>query len=244
MNPVGAAEEAAIIERIVGLVDRINAKTTELQNNINSKLHWLPGFLRDRVVDGWNAFVGAVQKCWDALREIFGNLGSPSALWATADAWSDRVGGPVSGQVPSAKAGMLRGDDTTNWQGNAAENYRQGLPLHEVALDKIKISLSDGISTALSDVAKGIITFWAGLAVALVAFLSGMIGAVTSSATIVGLPAAPFIAVAAALAAGAAFLSGGLILKAVASSNNSTLRQKLNDNSGYDGGHWPRTVTT
>jgi hypothetical protein len=244
MNPVGAAEEAAIIERILGLIDRINARTTDLQNNINSKLHWLPGFLRDRVVDGWNAFVGAAQKCWDALREVFGNMGSPSTLWATADGWSDQVGGPVSGQVPSAKAGTLRGDDTTNWRGNAAENYRQGLPLHEAALDKIKSSLSDGISTALSDVAKGIITFWAGLAVALVAFLSGMIGAVTSSATIVGLPAAPFIAVAAALAAGAAFLSGGLILKAVASSNNSALRQKLNDNSGYDAGHWPRTVTS
>ncbi|MEV4754453.1 hypothetical protein AB0J86_04940 [Micromonospora sp. NPDC049559] len=244
MTAVGAAEEAAIIDKLNGLVERIMGKIADLQDNINSKSRWLPGPLRDKVIAGWNQFVGALERFWEIQREFWGNMGSPSTLWNTADLWSDTVGGPVSGQVPSAKAGKLQGDNTSNWQGNAAEQYRQGLPLHEVALDKIRSSLSEGISSALSDLAKGIIAFWAGLGVALAAFVAGMIGAVSSSATIVGLPAAPFIAVGAALAAGAAFLSGSLILKSVASSNNSTLRQKLNDNSGFDAGHWPKTTTT
>jgi hypothetical protein len=244
MSPVGTAEEVAIIEKLDGLVERITRKISQLHDDITSKSRWLPGPLRDKVIAGWNQFVRAMERFWEVQREFWGNLGSPSTLWNTADAWSDTIGGPVSGQVQSTKAGRLRGDNTSNWQGNAAEQYRQGLPLHEVALDKIKSSLSDGVSSALSDLAKGIIAFWASLGVALAAFVGGMIGAVASSATIFGLPAAPFIAAGAALAAVAAFVSGSLILKAVASSTNSTLRQKLNDNSGYDNGHWPRTAVT
>lgn len=242
MTGVGVAEETSIIDRLNDLVARIMSQVSNLQDNINSRIRWLPGAIRDGVIAGWNKFVAALDKFWDIQREFWGNMGSPSALWSAADAWSDSIGSPVSGQVPSAKAGKLYGDNTSNWQGNAAEQYRQGLPLHEVALDKMKSSISDGVSSALSDLAKGIIAFWAGLGVALVAFVAGMITAVSSSATIVGLPAAPFIAVGAALAAGAAFLSGCLILKSVASSNNTLLRQKLADNSGYDDGHWPRTT--
>lgn len=244
MNPVGAAAELAIIEKLNGLVERIMGKISRLHDDIVSKSRWLPEVLRDKVIAGWNQFVRAMEKFWQAQREFWGNMGSPSTLWNTADAWSDTIGGPVSGQVSSAKAGRLVGDNVSNWQGNAAEQYRQGLPLHEVALEKTKSSLSDGVSTVLSDLAKGIIAFWAGLGVALAAFVGGMIGAVSSSATILGLPAAPFIAAGAALAAVAAFLSGSLILRSVASSGNSTLRQKLNDNSGYDNGHWPRTTAT
>jgi hypothetical protein len=92
-------------------------------------------------------------------------------------------------------------------------------------------------------VAKRIIAFWGGLTVALGALMAGIIGAVASSATVFGLPAAPFIAAGAALAAVGAFYSGGLILESVCSGANSTLRQKLNDNTGYRNGHWPPATT-
>jgi hypothetical protein len=236
-----AAEEAALIAKINDVVGRIEAKTTELQNSINSKLHWLPGFLQDKVIAGWNKFTKFLKECWDALVEIFTNMGSPSTLWNTADAWSNNVGGPVSGEVQSAEAGSLEVDD--NWDGTAADKYRQNLPMQKTALEKIKTTYTDGISSALSDVAKGIIAFWGGLIVALGSLVAGIIGALTSSATILGLPAAPFIAAAAALAAVGAFYSGGLILKSVCSSANSTLRQKLNDNTGYRDGHWPPATT-
>jgi len=42
--------------------------------------------------------------------------------------------------------------------------------------------------------------------------------------------------------AAGALLTGGLILKSIASSATSLLRQKLND-SAYRGGHWPPAVT-
>jgi hypothetical protein len=235
--PVSAATESELVDRLLQIVDRINAKTTELQNAVNDKLGWLPGFLQDKVVAGWNKFCDFMRKVWDFWYEICTNMGSPSRLWSTADAWSDTVGAPVSAQVQSADAGLLTVDD--NWDGDAADAYRQTLPMQKTALDKVKTTLTDGISGALSDVAKGIIAFWAGLAVALAALVAGIIGALASAATVFGLPAAPFIAAGAALAADAAVIGGGMILKSVCSSASTTLRQKLDDNAGFHEGHWP-----
>jgi uncharacterized protein YukE len=234
---VSSGTEAALLDQINSVLDRIGGKTTELQNSINDRLHWLPGFLQDRVVAGWNRFCGFVKRIWDNLNEIISNMGSPSALWSTADAWSDRVGGPVSGQVQSADAGLLSVDD--NWQGDAADAYRQTLPLQKSALEKVESTLTDGIAAALSDVAKGILVFWTGLVTALAALVVGIIGALASTATIVGLPAGPVIAAGAGLVASAAMITGAEILTSVCSSANSTLRQKLADNSAFHEGHWP-----
>jgi hypothetical protein len=235
--PVSAATESELVDKLLQTVDRINAKTTELQNAINDKLRWLPGFLQDKVVAGWDKFCDLMRKVWDFWYEVCTNMGSPSRLWATADAWSDSIGAPVSAQVQSADAGLLTVDD--NWDGDAAAAYRQTLPLQKAALEKVKTTLTDGISGALSDVAKGIIAFWASLVVALAALVGGIIGALGSAATIFGLPAAPFIAAGAAVAADAAVIGGGMVLRSVCSTASTTLRQKLDDNAGFHEGHWP-----
>jgi hypothetical protein len=234
---VSAATESELVGKLLEIVDRVNAKTAELQNAVNDKLGWLPGFLHDKVVGGWSRFCDLMREIWDFWYEVCTNMGSPSKLWATADAWSDTVGAPVSAQVQSADPGLLTVDD--NWDGDAANAYRQTLPLQKAALDKVKTTLTDGISGALSDVAKGIIAFWASLAVALAALAGGIIGAIASAATVFGLPAAPFIAAGAALAAAAALIGGGMILKSVCSAASTALRQKLDDNAGFHEGHWP-----
>lgn len=234
---VSSGTEAALLDQINAVMSRIDGKTTELQNSINGKLHWLPGGLQDKVVSGWNTFCGFMRRIWDNLNEIISNMGSLSALWSTADAWSDSVGGPVSSQVQSAEGGLLSVDD--NWDGDAADAYRQTLPLQKTALDKVKSSLTDGIASALNDMARGILAFWGGLITALVTLVGGIVGALASTATIVGLPAGPFIAGAAALVASGAMIIGAETLKAVSSSANTTLRQKLADNSGFHNGHWP-----
>ena len=114
-----SATEAALLDQISSVVDRIETKTIELQDSINDKLHWLPGPLQDKVVSGWNSFCSFMQRVWDNLNEIISNMGSLSALWSAADAWSDGVGAPVSSQVQSAEAGLLSVDD--KWDGDAAE---------------------------------------------------------------------------------------------------------------------------
>jgi hypothetical protein len=115
--------------------------------------------------------------------------------------------------------------------------------VQKAAPEKIKTVLTDGLSTALSDLAKGIVAFWGGLLVALAALVGEIISALGSSATIVGLPAAPVIAGGAAAAAVAAFTSGGLVLTSVAAGVNSVLRQKLHDDAAFRNGHWRPAVT-
>ncbi len=83
----GSGTEAALLDRINSVLGRIDGKTTELQHSINSKLHWLPAGLQDKVVSGWNAFCGYMRGIWDNLNEIIANMGSLSALWSTADAY-------------------------------------------------------------------------------------------------------------------------------------------------------------
>lgn len=58
-----------------------------------------------------------------------------------------------------------------------------------------------------------------------------------SSASIVGLPAGPFIAGGAALAFLACFFAGGMNLRGAAADQNVKLRQKLNDNASFREGH-------
>jgi hypothetical protein len=234
---MSASSEAALIAQINATLGRVEGKTTDLQNSINGKLHWLPGFLQDKVIAGWNTFSGFMKRMWDNLNIILSDMGSPATLWATADAWSEWVGSQVSGQVQVADAGLLEVDD--DWSGTAADAYRQTLPLQKSALDKIKSGLADGIASALADVARGIVTFWGGLIVALAALVVGIVGGIASAATIFGLPAAPFIGAAAGLAASASIITGCEFLKAACSSAHSSLRQKLADNSAFFEGHWP-----
>ena len=73
------------------------------------KVEALPEDLRDQVIDGWREFTDLLRECWDALAQIMTHLGSPSTLWATADAWSSGVGEPVSGQVQMADAAIAAG---------------------------------------------------------------------------------------------------------------------------------------
>lgn len=239
------AYEAALLSKIDSLVSRINSKTTQLQNTINNTLGSaslpIPQWIKDAVREGWNKFTRFLKSCWDDLAWFFGNMGSPSKLFSTADGWSDRIGGPVSGQVQKADAGSLTVDD--NFDGSAATAYKQAVPQQKTALEKIKTTYTDGISAALSDVGKAIYVFWGALIVALAAFVAGMIAAISSSATIVGLPAGPFIAAGAVLVALGAFAAGSMNLKSAAAAANTSLRQKINDNSGFRDGHWPKATT-
>jgi uncharacterized protein YukE len=232
-----SATESELISKLNSVLDRIEGKTTDLQNSINGKMKWLPPGLQDSVRSGWNAFCAKLQDIWNFWKDVFTHMGSPSALSDTADAWSSLVGGPVSAQVQTADAGLLGVDD--KWDGDAADAYRQTLPTQKTALEKIKTPLVDGISSALADVSNGIITFWVGLGVALAALVAGLIGALSSAATIFGLPAAPFIAAGAAAIACTAVITGGMLLESRCRNASTTLRQRIEDNSGFHDEHWP-----
>ncbi|WP_092551118.1 WXG100 family type VII secretion target [Actinoplanes derwentensis] len=235
-----SSTEAVLLERINSTISRIDGKTVELQNSINNKLGFIPEPVQSSIRQGWDDFCAFMERIWENLQIILSNMGSPSALSNAAQAWSDRVGVPVSGQVQAADAGLLTVDD--NWDGDAADAYRQMLPLQKAALEKIKMTITDGLATALGQVHLGILVFWSSLAGALVALVIGILGAIASSATILGMPAAPFIAAGAAVTASLSLIVGCETLKGCCTSANTTLRQKFDDSSFFQK-HWPPAGT-
>jgi uncharacterized protein YukE len=235
-----SSTEAVLLERIHSTISRIDGKTAELQSSIDGKMHFLPPPMQDTVRRGWNDFCAFLGRIWDNLVTILSNMGSLSGLSTAAQAWSDRVGVPVSGQVQAADAGLLNVDD--NWDGDAADAYRQMLPLQKAALEKIKTTITDGLSTALGQVHLGVLVFWSGMGAALVTLAVGIMGALGSSATLFGMPAAPFIAAGAAATASLSLIFGCETLKACCTSANTTLRQKFDDTAFFRG-HWPPAGT-
>lgn len=235
--------EAELIAEITTTLDKIRDKMTQLQSSINSGLASLPswaGSVANRVIDAWSWFCRQADRFWSWITNITSHMGSPTSLSLTADSWSSGVGGPVSGQVQAADAGSLLVDDT--WTGAAATQYKQVLPQQKEALRAVKSTLTDGFASALDLVQKGIYAFWGMLAGALAALVAGLVGAIISSASVFGLPAAPFIA-AAAVGVAAAACWGGRSLKSCCASANTALQGKLHDDTAYLGGSWPSGTT-
>jgi hypothetical protein len=236
-----AATQQATASQISSLVTKLDGKTVEFQNTVNdtlSDISWLiPDSWIQWIKDRWNDFCDWMAKVWKQLTEIVENMGAPWDLSSTANAWSDKIGGPVSGKAQVATAGELSVDD--NWDGDAATQYKQKMPLQATALDKVRSTLSEGVNNAMSTAQLGIWVFWVALVAALVTLIAGIIGAMASSATVLGLPPGVAIAIAAVIVFLAAIAGGIVTLRATLSNANSTIRRALSDNSGFENGHWP-----
>jgi hypothetical protein len=234
--------DAALIDQLFAVIERVHSKVAELHRSIDSKWRLLPDWVAEKASAAWDSFLSLFTETWDDLCYFFGNLGAPWELFDAADRWSDLVGGPVSRQVQLAEAGSLDVDD--NWEGTAADRYRQLLPQQRAALDAIATNFSVGISTALSDVAKAIITFISVMIGSMIAFVVAMITATASTATLLGIPVGILLAIGAVVALNGALLASGLTLKSACAGANTLLQQRLTGLSAYRNGHWPPARTT
>jgi hypothetical protein len=237
MAPVTLADEGQIIQKINDLLQKIEKTANEIVDGINGWLSKLPGFLTGGIRSATEKFVGLMNEMFSALAEIVTNMGSPATLWNRADAWSSQVGGPISGL--SGNADPAQSPALQCWTGAAAEAYKETLGPQRKAIDAIKAIFTDPISSALSAVARAIWVFWGALIAGFAALVVALIGALASTATIVGLPAAPFIAAGGALIFIGAFFAAGEVLRSQCSDSNTTLVGKLNDNTAFRGGLWP-----
>lgn len=123
-----------------------------------------------------------------------------------------------------------------------AEDAEQKVPPQKTALTAIKTTFVDGIALVLSQLRTAIYTFWGILIAAVAGLVGGLIFAIATSDTIVGIAAGPFIAAAAVVAFLAAAYAGSLTLKSAAASANTQLRAKLDDSTAFPGGTWPSGV--
>jgi hypothetical protein len=239
------AAEAALLEKIDGTVASIIDKTNQLSANVNRGLGWLPPWVESEVREKWDQFVELMGQIWDKLTEICSNLGSPEALRELAKDWSRLVSGPVSGISGNANQDNTEVD--RYWEGDAASAYLDTLFPQRIAMEKIQATFGAPLSSALDEMRGAIWIFWIALGTALAALVAGIIGAAAATGTIVGIPAGVVIAVGAALVFLGSLAGGYLQLRSTAESQNNTLTEKLNDNTGFRsvGGQvvWPRSTT-
>lgn len=229
-----------LIQKIQELVTKLQDKFDEFHSkvtNLLSNVPWGLGWLADKLLDAWNAFVDKWNDFWEFYAHMFSNLGSPSGISQVQSNWNSGIGNPVSAEAGNADAGLLMADE--HWTGTAASNYRPRAALQKSALQAIKATLADGATTALDQVRAGLVKFYAALIAALGTFIAGIIGALASTATIFGAPAGPFIAGGATLVAGGAFIGGGLLLESDCDAAKNTLQTKLADKTAFPNGAWP-----
>lgn len=207
------------------VLEKIEAKVEDLRNKINAVLSKVPGVLSwvvDKILDAWNAFCQKMQQFWDWFTDKLAYVGSPGALSDASSRWHQEVGGPVSVLSHDVDAGDLRSDDA--WSGSAAEQYRQKVPEQQSAMQVIR-DLASLVASGLDTMRNAIIVFWGAVAIALLSFVGGLAGAITATGTILGAPAAPVIAGAAALVCLASLGVGVWSLNSAATSARNSMTQ-------------------
>lgn len=229
-----------LLQRINELITQIQEKFDSLKGKVDwilGKIPWGLGWLGDKLRDAWNAFVEKWDDFWAKQETFWGNMGDRDSLSTTSAAWVSDVGSPVSGKVDVVDRALLKADD--HWTGQAAATYFPKASLHKTAMDKIQSTFVTAATGAIETVRAGLTKFYTGLIVALGALVTGMIGAIASTATIFGAPAGPFIAGGAILVAGAAFYTGGVLLKSDCTTAKQTLFNARGNNTGFPDGEWP-----
>jgi uncharacterized protein YukE len=231
--------EAELLARINASLVRLNSLMEQAATLVNNGLRWLPPWVQQEVLAGWDRLCANLRELWDQLKWHIEAAGSPSALRETAATWNIEVG-RVSGLAGYASLDQSR--VPTVWEGDASDAYRETLPAQQKAIEHVRSAYSVPISTVLHDMAGAIVVFWTTIIAALVAFIAAFVGALATKATIVGIPAGIGIILAAIGVCAAAVLTAVLMLESAAASATNTLAQHLHDDGPLPGGSWPRST--
>lgn len=234
-------EQLAKLER---LVDDVNTHVTALFDRGDRAARLLPLGLGDTLRDALLRLRELIAKFFTEYAKIAYNPGWPFGLMAAADDWTAKVGGPISGLAGRLGPDQLRIDN--HWRGRAADAYASVLPSQQRAIEAIKTT-TDAIHTNLTKAAWGIFALWAGLVLAIAAFVLELMAEAAAAGTVVGAPpAAAAAGVSTAKVIG--FVVGcvgffitfaGLIVDSMAS-----LNQTLHADGAFPDGKWPRSTTS
>ncbi|MFI7540157.1 hypothetical protein [Actinoplanes sp. NPDC049599] len=239
--PLSEGEFNDALRRVDEGMDKVVELTNSIVDACNRVGQWL-GPLWDDVEDLLNRFVELVKKVLSEIGKFFTRPGVPWTLWNHGTDWVKDVGNPVSDLISQATTGQTDIDE--RWQGPAATAYLGTLPDQGKALAAIVAATAD-IDDALTKVAGGIIAFWLGVLAAIVPYIIELTGWGAAASTGVGAPPA-------AAGAGASTLKVLGIITAVVtaaityltaiSSQYKDLLQRVENNDGFPGGHWPRST--
>ena len=215
-----------VVSEVEAHLSEIQGRIESLRVKINSVLAKAPGWLDwivERVQAGWDAVCAKMAEFGAWFTDKLAYRGDQAGLEAAALSWNHDVGGPASEQSQLVDLGDLKVDGV--WSGDAAEQYLQKLPEQQSAMAAIRDEYASVISGALDAIRGGINAFWWGVVEALAALAVAIIGALTATGTVIGLPAAPVCVVAGAVVALIALGHGVSELNSGATSANNTLDQ-------------------
>jgi uncharacterized protein YukE len=239
--PLSGIEFDDVLRRVDDGLHRVAGLTETIVDACTRAGSWL-GPLWDDVVHLLTEFVQLVRRFLSEVGRFVTRPGVPWTLWNHGTAWTEQVGGRASELASRATSGQTDVDE--RWQGPAATAYLGTLPDQGRALAAIKAA-TDELDDALTKVAGGVIAFWLGVLAAIVPFVIELTGWGAAASTGVGAPPA-------AAGAGASTLKVIGILAAVVTaaiayltavaSQYKDLLQRVNNNDGFPGGHWPRST--
>ncbi|HEX3647950.1 MAG TPA: hypothetical protein VHV49_05945 [Pseudonocardiaceae bacterium] len=236
------ADADSIIQQAQQKLQEIQQKVNELFDKINGLLSWVPSFLSgvvNAIKDAVDAFNQKLRQFWNQVEQFFAEPGSPSALKQAAQAWENTVSKTISNVTGTLSTDQLQAEN--DWQGQAANAYKSTIPSQTAALNSVQ-GIADQLNSSLNNLAGAVIAFWVAIGAALLTFIVGLVAAIAACCTVVGTPAgiaaaAGVIGVVLALVT-TAILTLTSYLNSI-STEQSSLAQKLNDNSTFPNGKWP-----
>lgn len=191
-----------IIEKINGLLDKVQGKLEELANKVNGILSHVPFFLQwavDKFMDLWNTMLDKLGEFWDWFTDKLAYAGDPFGLGDAGERWNTDLGlttKALADQIDDEHELLV--DD--NWTGTAASAYKEQVPEQEAALRSVGQSFATAVDSAMGSLKTGIITFWVIIAAGLIGLGVAILTATAAAGTVIGLPAAPVAVVAGVIA--------------------------------------------
>ena len=166
-----------IVAKIKALLEKVRSKVEALASRINSLLSHVPRLLSwviDKVQELWNKLVAKLSEFWDWFTDKLAYAGNPALLHDTGQRWNTDLGLPSHQRAEDVDSDDLLVDDT--WTGTAAEAYKNKIGDQQLALDAVGQSMAATVASALNSVKSGIWAFWAGVVLAVIALVGGIIG--------------------------------------------------------------------
>ena len=231
---------SATLAELDALTARIDAKNIELGNSINANIGKLPDWIQKKIVEAVVRLWALVDKLRTTVIRVLASPGDPDKLQDAAREWNDKVGQPSSAQSGGAQLNAKEVDNW--WDGPAKIKYGDLLPPQNFAMRDITTVFTTTIAKGFKDLATAIKKLWVAMAVAFGALIAGLIGAVTSAGTLVGLPAAPFIAAGAVVVCIIAIITGMDTLRSDCDGIKTDLNGALTNVNSYYDDHWPKAT--
>lgn len=225
-------------QKVLELLDKVEAKMDELTQRVNNTLSSLPFYMdwvADKFLKLWDDVRAKVSEFWRKVGEFVSWLGDPVRLLDAKDKWNE-LATPISARpIAMGQSAVDR-----EWKGRAADAYANSIGDQKEALKAIQSSLTNPIGSALVPIAAGIVAFWVLLIVTIAALVFGIVACIAEAATGVGLVAVPPTALAAFGTAIASIVTGIATLAGTAWTSENSFQNVANEVAAFGPTSWPK----